>query len=146
MNLLIILMLFFQAGISSEGSEPGGCVSYEPTVVTLKGVIERKTFAGRPNYESIKDGDEPETYWILHINKPICVDANGGGSDDPDNQPETGVSRLQLNLDEKQYAQYKDLVGKQVSVTGKLAHGFTGHHHTDVQFVDITEVAPTGTN
>ena len=146
MNLLIILILFFQVGISSGRSEPQHCMSYEPAVVTLYGVIHRKTFAGRPNYESIKDGDEPETYWILRVNKPICVEANGRGSDDPDNQPESGVSQLQMNLDEKQYAQYKDLLGKQVSVTGKLAHAFTGHHHTNVRLVDITEVEPTGTN
>jgi len=146
MNLFIILMLFFQVGISSGRSEPRGCVSYEPTVVTLKGVIDRRTFAGRPNFESIKDGDEPETYWILHLNNPICVEARGRRSDDPDSQPESGVSRLQMNLDEKQYAQYKDLVGMQVSVTGKLAHGFSGHHHTDVQLVGITEIVATGAN
>src|SRR5437763_459337 len=120
MNLLILLILFFQVGISSGKSQSHDCLSYERSVTTLNGVIDRKTFAGPPNYESIKDGDEPETYWILHVNKPICVQGNGGANDDPDAQPEDNVSRLQMNLDEEQYAQYKDLVGKQVSITGKL--------------------------
>ena len=87
-----------------------------------------------------------ETYWILHVNKPICVESDGSGSDDPENQAESNVSRLQMNLNEKQYDQYKDLLGKQVSVTGKLAHAFTGHHHTDVRIVDITDVAAADGN
>lgn len=93
-----------------------GCFSYEPAVVNLKGVIDHTTFTGPPNYESIKDGDQPETYRILYVNKPICVEGKGGGNDDPDAQPENNVSHLQMNMDEKQYDQYKDLLGKQVSV------------------------------
>ena len=41
------------------GSQPQDCLSYQPAAVTLKGVIARETFAGPPNYESIKDGDVP---------------------------------------------------------------------------------------
>ena len=51
-------------------------------------------------------------------------------------------SLLQMNLNEKQYADYSNLVDKQVLVTGKLAHAFTGHHHTPVRLVDISQLDP----
>jgi hypothetical protein len=140
MQLLVLLMLLFRVGFSSNEQTPQSCLSYEPATVTLKGEINRKTFAGPPNYESIDDGDKPETYWILHLTNPICVDGNGSGRDDPDNQPEHNVFDIQLNLDEKQYDRYNDLLGKQVSVSGKLSHAFTGHHHTDVRLVEIIEI------
>ena len=41
--------------------------------VAFTGKISRETFPGPPNYESIDDGDTPETYWILTINTPRCV-------------------------------------------------------------------------
>ena len=34
-------------------------VYYAPHQVTLEGVVKVLTFAGRPNYESIANGDEP---------------------------------------------------------------------------------------
>lgn len=36
------------------------CLEYEPSSVSLVGTIVRRTYPGRPNYESIKKGDEPE--------------------------------------------------------------------------------------
>jgi hypothetical protein len=38
----------------------GQCLSYAPASVTLTGALTSKTFPGRPNYESIEKGDEPE--------------------------------------------------------------------------------------
>jgi hypothetical protein len=35
--------------------------------VTLHGKIIRHTFPGPPNFESIEDGDQPETKWVLVI-------------------------------------------------------------------------------
>ena len=35
--------------------------------ITLRGKLIRHTFPGVPNYESIKDGDYPETRWVLVI-------------------------------------------------------------------------------
>lgn len=36
-------------------------------LVTLKGKILRHTFPGVPNYESLENGDTPETRWVLVI-------------------------------------------------------------------------------
>jgi hypothetical protein len=38
--------------------------------VTLRGEIIQHTFPGVPNYESIEDGDTPETRWVLVIPEP----------------------------------------------------------------------------
>lgn len=52
------------------------CLAYGPSLVTLKGVLTRRTFPGPPNYESIRKGDRPETYWLIELAQPICVNAD----------------------------------------------------------------------
>ena len=46
-------------------SEGNSCVSYERSVVELKGTLVRKTFANAQG--------SPETYWLLELLLPICV-------------------------------------------------------------------------
>lgn len=130
MKLLVLLILLFGAGFSSNATMAQGCLSYEPATVTLKGKITPKTFAGPPNYESVKKGDTPERYWILHLTRPICINADEniiGGE-----RQEKNVSKIQLVFTEKEYAPYKGLLGKRVQVNGKLWHAHTGHHHTNI--------------
>lgn len=98
--------------------------------VAFTGKISRETFPGPPNYESIDDGDTPETYWILTINSPKCVVAE---SIDDGSLYEVAKSttRFQLAFDDPAiYKQQKTLVEKNASVTGQLFVGHTGHHHT----------------
>jgi hypothetical protein len=134
-RLFIVLLLLFIPSAYARAQE-GNCFAYEPTLVKLPGTIIRKTFPGPPNYESIRKGDKPETYFILHLSKPICTTASG------DNDAESGVRDIQLILTQKQYASYKKLVGNKIPVTlpGKLSHAITGHHHTPVimEVVDIS--------
>ncbi len=106
-------------------------LSYEPAVVEVTGVIKRQTFPGPPEYESVAKGDEAETCWILHLSQIVCVKADGI-KDSINDETEAGITELQLNLDEDQYAKYKKLVGKHVKVTGTLYHSINGHHHTTV--------------
>ena len=128
MKLLVSLVLLFGVGFSVHGQTAQRCLSAEPAAVTLKGRITRRTFAGRPNYESIKKGDEPETYWILHLARPVCV-----LGDDFNDQPEKNVSKVQLVFSGSEpYARYKKFFSKRVVVGGKLFHANTGHHHTKV--------------
>ncbi len=112
------------------------CLSYDTDSVRLTGTISKKTFPGPPNYKSIRKGDQPETYWVLHLPSPVCTKASG------DNEAEGGVTDLQLILTRKQYALYKKFVGRhaRVTVRGKLSHAITGHHHTPVlmEVVNIT--------
>lgn len=57
----------------SSGSVATKCLEYEPKVISLSGTLVRETHPGRPNYESIAGGDEPETIWVLRLKEAICV-------------------------------------------------------------------------
>ena len=103
------------------------CMNYEPDSVVLTGKIVRKTFPGRPNYESIKNGDEPETCWILVSAQPFCVNAK---TEDSTYSQEAGIKQVQLVFMGSEYHKYKNLVGKKVLVHGQLVPMQTGHHHT----------------
>ena len=118
-----LLLVVFSAEAAAQE-----CFSYEANAVQLTGTISKKTFPGAPNYESIRQGDKPETYWILHLGSPICTTAGA------DSDAESGVSDLQLILTRKQYALYRKFVERKtrVTITGKLMHAHTGHHHTPV--------------
>lgn len=122
---LILCLLILTANVVQAEQ---ACLKYEPEVVSLRGKVKRVTFPGRPNYESIKNGDEPERYWVLFLPKPICV--QGNEKDDPDSETEKGVKEIQLII--KNYDRYRHLLGKTVSVSGSLMHAITGHHHTSV--------------
>jgi len=140
MKLVVSLMLLFGVGASSTvAGISQGCLAYEPARVKLHGMISRRTFAGPPNYESTKKGDERETYWILRLNKAICV--KGDESLPGISEAEKNVSQLQLVLDAEQYARYKNLPGKRAEVSGKLFHSHTGHHHTNV-LLKVAEMKP----
>ncbi|HEV7376730.1 MAG TPA: DUF4431 domain-containing protein [Pyrinomonadaceae bacterium] len=115
------------------------CLSYNVAGVQLTGTISRKTFPGPPNYESVRRGDKPETYWILHLARPICTTAG------VDNDAESNVTEIQLILTPKQYALYKKFVGARarVRVTGKLLHAISGHHHTQV-LLELASMSGSG--
>ena len=119
-NVLLIILSSMVLGLSASAQ----CLNYEPDVVSLSGTIVRRTYPGRPNYSSIKNGDEPEKYWIIRLNKAICVNQ----ADDL-NLGERSQNEIQLVLDESQYKKYRGMLGKKVTVKGTLFHGNTGHHH-----------------
>jgi hypothetical protein len=98
--------------------------------VKLDGTLIRKTFPGPPNYESVKKGDTPETYWLLNLFHPICVSKD---EREPDLNPEqTGVGVIQLVVDPLLYKTHSRLIGKRVVTTGTLFGSHTGHHHAPV--------------
>src|SRR3954466_11302095 len=91
-RFLALIFFLFPAAASAQD-----CLSYDADRVELTGTLSKKTFPGPPNYESIKKGDKPETYWVLHLAKPICTAASG------DQDAESNVTDLQLILTRKQY-------------------------------------------
>jgi hypothetical protein len=105
------------------------CLQYEPASTNLCGKIVRLTYPGPPNYESIKAGDLPETYWYLFLDNAVCVE---GAPGDDVNVGEKSVKEIQLVLSDKQYQDYKGLIGKRACVAGSLFHAITGHHHRAV--------------
>ena len=110
---------------------PSGCLSYEPSVVELRGTIISQTFPGPPDYTSIRGGDRPEVYWLVVLSDPICVDQDKA---DPDLNPaQKDIHKVQMVFrDVNIYKTQKDLVGKRVVAKGTLFGAHTGHHHTPV--------------
>ena len=129
---LILLLLTTSIYASAQRQE---CLGYDPEVVQLIGTINKQTFPGPPNYESIRNGDKPETYWVLHLPDTVCTQPSA------DNDGEYKVTDLQLILTRKQYALYRKFLGRRVNVTGKLSHAITGHHHTPV-LMEVIDVSP----
>lgn len=134
---LILLLTFCEVSLGQAKSETG-CLSYEPAVVSLKGTLVRKTFPGPPNYESVSKGDAAETYWLLRLAQPICVDAN---TKEPDlGGPHTDLRLIQLVVKPQVYKNKAALVGKSVVASGTLFEAITGHHHTPV-LLTVTTLA-----
>ncbi len=113
------------------------CLAYEPKVITVTGLIKKMDFPGPPKYESIPDNDKGETYWILQLDKPVCITSD---MHNDINVAETNVTEMQLVLDAAKYGKLRDLLSIPVSVHGTLFHATTGHHHTSVllKVSDIT--------
>ncbi|WP_185814688.1 DUF4431 domain-containing protein [Xanthomonas sp. SS] len=102
------------------------CLPGQPSVVRLTGVLERVTFAGPPNYESVQNGDAPETYFVLRLPAPVCVlDSD---------QSAISANRLQLLLEPEQYKLFRPRLGKRITLPGELWPAETGHHHTPLMF------------
>jgi len=127
---IVMTLLVSLSGSRISQLEPAGCRSYEPAVVTLHGSLIRKTFPGPPNYSDIHKGDRAETYFLLNLDSPICLDMD---KSDPDLRPrQKNVRTVQLVLEEGMYDRFKLLLGKEVVARGSLFAAHTGHHHTPV--------------
>ena len=128
--LMLALVSITNVAALAQSKSSEGCLSYEPTVVSLKGKLVRKTFPGPPEYESIRKGDRKETYWFIELERPVCVNED---PEQPDiNAAYDDIPEIQLAVDPAQYLRYKALVGREVLASGTLLGEFNGHHHTAV--------------
>jgi len=112
------------------GNAKSQCLKSEPDTVTLEGIVYAKDFPGPPNYQSIRSGDERMRYWILRLERPVCVEG-----DDFDNTRATHVRDLQLAFkDGSYYKKYRALVRRRsrFRVSGSLFHQESGHHVTKI--------------
>lgn len=121
--ILLLAMSILGARVAMAQSERN-CLSYEPTVVKLRGTLVRKTFPG-PDYSYTH---RTETYWVLVLRQPICVNSNA----DLLNLPEKNVRMLQLVVGDTIYKTDRKWLGKRVVATGTLFRAFTIHHDTSV--------------
>jgi Domain of unknown function (DUF4431) len=120
-GILCLFASLVLSAVPAETQNPSACLSYEPSVVELTGTMVRKTFTDAQ--------DKPETYWVLELSRPICVNQD---PNEPENYAQKDVRLIQLVLDQKMYVTYKDLVGKKVIAKGTLFAGISAHHHTPV--------------
>jgi len=119
------LLLAVVAAVTPAGSI---CLRYEPDTVALTGMLTRKVFPGRPNYESVKDGDEPETGFYLELAVPVCTVASPDSANN-NNGALQDVRLVQLVLDAAGYARLRPQLGHQTTLRGTMFAAFTGHHH-----------------
>ncbi|MFL6577681.1 MAG: hypothetical protein ACJ8MR_13765 [Povalibacter sp.] len=103
-------------------SVAAACLRYG--AVELTGKLVQQTYAGQPDYESVSKGDEALVIWILQLHQSVCIAR--AGSDYPGSY---GTREFQLVLGADQYASgneyasYRDLLGKKITVTGELVPG-----------------------
>lgn len=98
----------------------------------LTGRLVRRTFPGPPNFESVRRGDRPETYWLLRLDRPICVQA------DADRDVVRPIREVQLLLGAEDFVRDRRLVGHRVIARGAFMDAISGHHHTDVLLEQVT--------
>lgn len=129
-KIAVLLLLISSTRCFGQKMIESRCLSYEPSVVKLTGILQHKVFPGPPNYEDLRRGDAPEVIWLLNLAAPICVDQDKA---QPDLNPaHKKIRTIQLVLPVEFYSKYKDLLGKQIIVTGKLFGAHTIHHRTPV--------------
>lgn len=123
--IVLLFALLLASSVQAQDT-----LGYEPSVVTITGVVASDTFPGPPNFESIQAGDSPEDYWVLTLARPVFV---SGVPNDDLNVSESNISSLQLVfMNPKDYDKYRKLLNCKVKVTGTLFHAMNGHHHTKV--------------
>jgi Domain of unknown function (DUF4431) len=108
------------------------CLEYGAN--SLYGTLVRQTYAGPPDYESLTRGDEPLVIWVLLLDRRICA------ADPNRSYFSTNYEReVQLVLQDAQYEQYRDLLGRKVVVTGELRHGWADHKRLLIVARDIAQ-------
>ena len=125
----LALLLPLLLAVSSAANAK--CLPGQPATVRLTGVLERVTFPGPPNYESVQSGDAPETYYVLQLPTQVCVIDS--------DQSVISANRLQLLLEPEQYDVFRPQLGKRITLPGELWPAETGHHHTPLIFTPTGE-------
>lgn len=140
-NILAVipLVIVCQASLGNE------CVQ-EGDEITLHGSISKETFPGRPNYESIEMGDEPETVSILKTNKKLCM--SGTYTDSNEKYTLKELTKFHLVFSDTGHSQTTD-ASRGLIVVGHIRHAVTGHHHTpailEVSSIDAAPHVATST-
>ncbi len=137
---LVWLWLVTAAALVAQTAPPTGCLSYGPSVVKLEGTLTSKTYPGPPNYENSAKGNKEETYWLIRLTRPICVDED---QKDPEvNGAHKELRLIQLVVSPETFKTRSRLLGKHVTATGTLFGGSTAHHHTLVLLTVATLEQP----
>ncbi|MBF7682974.1 DUF4431 domain-containing protein [Acinetobacter sp. B5B] len=98
----------------------------------LSGTLLQITYPGPPEYESIANGDRPETAWVLQPDQKIKCAINFDGNND--------YTKMQLVMFGNEYRDYKSLVGKNVIIDGTLMYADNAHHHTPL-LIEVKRIA-----
>jgi Domain of unknown function (DUF4431) len=103
-------------------------LSYEPETVELAGKLVIQSKYGPPNYGEQPKTDQKVKVPVLVLKNPVSILPSQENF--YNSQPVYRTTRIQLVFLESGTA-YKNLIGKNIVVTGSLFHAHTGHHYTD---------------
>jgi hypothetical protein len=102
---------------------------YEPTTVTLQGVVGSQRWYGAPNYDGYDHRhDTVDTITLLFLDRPISVAGTPGRTD--------GYSNLwTLQLDGDAICRLRHLTGRRVRLVGSLFEAIDAEQRTPVFLV-----------
>jgi Domain of unknown function (DUF4431) len=127
LRTLVALGTYFVSSIASAEQ----CLQYEPVTVAIQGSVSLIPAYGPPGFGENPRHDAHEDYLALTLNTSMCVTASS--KPQTENVAEGDIKTVQLVFRNSEAFQRAKLwIGKKISVTGSLYHGFTGHHHTTV--------------
>ncbi|MEZ5526576.1 MAG: DUF4431 domain-containing protein [Gammaproteobacteria bacterium] len=130
----LVALLFTGSGFAEI------CLPYKTETVSITGVLEQHTFPGRPNYESIELGDEPETRFILSLLSPICTQGEVATAQA---HPQRDVMTVQLAVRKENAGELESKLGETVQVRGVLSSAFNAHHHAPL-LMQVEAIDPVG--
>lgn len=136
LQFFIALLIFATHAIAAEIK----CAAYEPAETAITGKVIRLTFPGRPNFESVAQGDEAEIHLYLVPIHPICTD---GDANSATYYPQRDVKLVQLLLEQSQYKELKGSLGENVTLIGTLFAAHTAHHHAPL-LLQLSRRSPLG--
>lgn len=119
---LLTSVLAVSARAQLRGEPHMGCIS-TAAPITARGKLMMRHFAGPPNYESVRHGDEDGLVLILQLPVAACIDDTDVG---------TSHQRLRTvhvwTSDEHLRSTLHRLVGHFVTVTGEGYAAHSAHH------------------
>ena len=136
----ILLVLAALLAGAAPAAPRNGCVDVrvrgaQDSPVSLSGRLERHVYPGRPNYEDITRGDEPEPTFILVLDYPICIDDGGEFAD-----PHRRFTRAHLfTSEDRLLPRMRAGVGHRIRIHGSGFASFTVHHHAPL-VVRVTQI------
>lgn len=129
-RVLTILVLMVLAVVAHPtATRAQRWLSYEPQTVELHGRLVIQSKYGPPNHGEEPKTDQKVKVPVLVLKYAVSVRASQEGG--PNSQPVNRIKQIQLAFNDSETS-YRNLIGKNVVVTGSLFHAHTGHHYTDV--------------
>lgn len=105
-----------------------------PSLITLCGFLQLKLYPGPPNYESIENGDYPESCWMLQMDSRSFDIVSHTRVLEPalsmaDIMSTTNPLEIQLGLESNMRKFCENHINQKVTIQGYLSHAILAHHH-----------------
>ncbi len=121
--VLVFFALFLPRAIYAADKD---CLPWHPDGAEVTGTL-------------IDEKKIPNQYWMLHLEKPVCV---SGLVDKKTDFAEYDVRKMQVLLNRNQYETYSRFLNRKVVVKGILYPAHMPHHLTNVLLAIVEEMKP----